>query len=97
MDEQSAASVSLVWVVYVLRSKKDGRFYVGMTSSLERRVKEHNGGQNRSTRSRAPFEVIYLERCGSRAEARKREKYLKSGVGREFLKTLPLTGVYERG
>ena len=52
------SSVELEWVVYVLRSAKDSGFYVGMTSNLERRVKEHSAGQNRSTKSRAPFEVI---------------------------------------
>ena len=85
MSEQVAAA-NLEWFVYVLRSTKDKGFYVGMTSNLERRVREHNAGQNRSTRSRAPFAVIYVERCGSRTRARAREKYLKSGVGREFLK-----------
>src|SRR4029077_14086032 len=74
-----------MWFAYVMRSRKDDGIYVGMSSSVERRVKEHNAGYNRSTRSRIPFELIYVERCGSRLEARKREKYLKSGTGREYL------------
>jgi putative endonuclease len=90
MSGQIVSSVELEWVVYVLRSAKDSGFYVGMTANLERRVREHNAGQNRSTKSRTPFEVIYVERCGSRTRARAREKYLKSGAGRELLKTLPL-------
>ena len=47
MSGQIVSSVDLEWVVYVLRSAKDNGFYIGMTSNLERRVKEHNAGQNR--------------------------------------------------
>jgi putative endonuclease len=74
-----------MWFAYVLRSMKDNGFYVGMSSDVERRLKEHNAGYNRSTRPRIPFELIYVERCGSRLDARKREKFLKSGAGREFI------------
>ena len=76
-----------MWFVYALRSRKDGWLYIGMTSDLERRLKEHNSGYNRSTRSRSPFDLIYSEPCSSRAEAREREKFLKGGKGREFLRT----------
>ena len=75
-----------MWVAYALRSEKDGWLYIGMTSNIERRVSEHNRGYNRSTKSRGPFNLIYVEECGSRTEARDREKYLKSGIGRDFLK-----------
>jgi putative endonuclease len=90
------------WAVYVMRSEVDGRLYVGMTSNLERRVKEHNAGYNRSTRSWVPFEITYVGGCRSRTEARKREKFLKSGIGRQFLKTVAGSGSsegrrYERG
>ena len=72
--------------VYALQSKRDGGLYVGMSCDVERRLEAHNRGYNRSTRSRAPFELIYTEQCSSRIEARAREKFLKSGKGREFLK-----------
>jgi putative endonuclease len=75
-----------MWFVYALRSFRDQRLYVGMSSDLRRRVEEHNRGYNRSTKSRAPFELIYFEECGSRADARKRERFFKSGKGREFLR-----------
>ena len=75
-----------MWFAYALRSDKDRGLYVGMTSNVERRVTEHNRGYNRSTKSRGPFSLIYFEECGSRREAREREKYLKSGIGRDFLK-----------
>ena len=75
------------WFAYVLRSDKDGGLYVGMAMDVEGRLREHNGGYNQSTRSRVPFRLIYAEQCASRGEARGREKYLKSGKGRDFLKS----------
>ncbi|MFH1178454.1 MAG: GIY-YIG nuclease family protein [bacterium] len=59
-----------------------------MTQNLERRFSEHNAGACRSTSSHAPFQVIYTELQSSRVVARIREKWLKSGVGKEFLKSL---------
>ena len=59
-----------------------------MTKYLDRRLKEHNEGKNRSTKGFAPFELVHVEEFEERTEARKREKYLKSGIGREFVKTL---------
>jgi putative endonuclease len=76
------------WSVYALRSLKDGDLYVGMTSNLNRRIDEHNRGYNRSSRFRAPFELIYSEEGESRSQARLREKFFKSGRGREILRRL---------
>ena len=69
-------------------SLKDGRLYKGFTSNLKRRIKEHNSGQTKSTKGFVPWELIYFEKVNSREEARNREKYLKSGQGRDFLKTM---------
>ena len=85
-----------MWFAYALKSKKDGGLYIGMSSDLERRLLEHNRGYNRSTKSRAPFSLIYSQEYSSRTEARRREKYLKSGVGREFLMALDRAGVTQR-
>ena len=62
--------------------------YVGLTNDLDRRLNEHNKGENRSTKAYKPFALIYKEQFNSRVEARAREKYLKSGIGKEFLKSL---------
>jgi putative endonuclease len=75
-----------MWSAYALQSKKDGWLYVGMSSDVKGRLEQHNRGYNKSTKLRAPFDLFYVEECGSREEARKREKYLKSGQGREFLR-----------
>ena len=59
-----------------------------MTNNLERRLNEHNNGENRSTKAYKPFELVYFEEFKTRMEARNKEKYLKSGIGKEFLKKL---------
>jgi putative endonuclease len=74
--------------VYAIRSLHRNYIYVGLTDNLERRIQEHNHGKGRSTKPYAPFQLIYSEKVGSREEARIREKYLKSGSGKEFLKNI---------
>ena len=78
-----------MFTVYVLQSESDGGLYIGLTSDPTRRLEQHNRGHERSTRTRRPFRLIYSEEHESRLRAREREKYLKSGAGREFLKTVP--------
>ena len=75
-----------MWYVYALKSSKDENLYIGMSENPERRLLDHNSGMAKSTKHRRPFEIIYKEKCADRISARKKEKYLKSGVGREFLK-----------
>ena len=76
-----------MYTIYGIRSKVDGRIYVGFTEDIERRIKEHNSGKTTSTKGYRPWELIYYENCEERLEARNREKYLKSGIGKEFIKT----------
>lgn len=78
-----------MYVVYVLESETHKRVYIGMTNDLERRIKEHNNGKTKSTRFYKPWKVLFTESFSTRTEARKREKYLKSGIGREFIKNWP--------
>ncbi|MBI5306450.1 GIY-YIG nuclease family protein [Candidatus Wolfebacteria bacterium] len=77
-----------MYFVYILESKKDGKFYTGITNDLKRRLSDHNKGKSStpSTKNRGPFIVIYSEKVENRKIARKREKYLKSGSGREFIR-----------
>ena len=63
--------------VYLLRSMKDGKFYLGWTTDLKRRLEEHNAGLTRSTKSRRPFELIHYEAHLSPELAKKRERTLK--------------------
>jgi putative endonuclease len=76
-----------MFYVYVLVSKiPSSRFYVGMTSSIENRIKEHNSGKTKSTKGFRPWELFFKEEYATRLEARAREKYLKSGTGKEQIK-----------
>jgi putative endonuclease len=59
-----------------------------MTQNLEERLKRHNCGYERTTKPYRPFRLIHQEVFATRAEARVREKYLKSGIGKEFLKSI---------
>lgn len=76
------------YYVYALQSLKDKQLYIGMTNDVKRRLNEHNSGYSKSTKSRIPFKLIYEKECENREEARKKEKKLKTGSGREFLKQL---------
>ncbi|MBM3248885.1 MAG: GIY-YIG nuclease family protein [Candidatus Omnitrophica bacterium] len=72
--------------VYVLQSEKDKKFYTGFTKDLNRRIEEHNEGKNCSTKDRLPFNLIYYEWCLSQQDATAREKYLKSGMGKRYIR-----------
>jgi len=72
--------------VYVLASQKDGKFYVGYTKNVQKRVEEHNSGQVRSTKGRRPMKLIYWEGCINQQDATRREKYLKTAWGKRYIK-----------
>ena len=74
--------------VYALVSDNNQRIYVGFSSNLEKRLIEHNSGKTKSTKGYRPWKLLYFEEVPNRALARQKEKYYKSGVGKEFLKSL---------
>ena len=63
--------------LYVLKSLKDLGYYIGITDSVEKRLKEHNSGKTKSVRHRTPFALAYSEKYDSKTDARKREILLK--------------------
>jgi len=77
-----------MYFVYALKSKDKNYIYVGITDNPERRLDQHNLGYNKTTKPYRPFDRILLEEHPNRLEARKREIYLKSGIGKEYLKSL---------
>ncbi len=81
-----------MFYAYILRSLKDGGYYKGSTSNLENRVKAHNAGKVRSTKSRRPLEMHYFEKFSSLQEARIREKFFKSIDGYNWLKDKQIIG-----
>ena len=75
-----------MYYVYLLKSDKDGNWYTGYTNNLQKRILEHNNGFNFATRDRRPFKLIYCEASLNEKDAKAREKYLKSGMGKKYLK-----------
>ena len=78
--------MTIVQYVYVLRSTKDGKWYTGCTEDLGKRFSDHNDGKVSSTKGRGPFELMYYEMSLNAEDAFAREKYLKSGMGKRYLK-----------
>ena len=83
--------------VYLLKNEKFGRWYTGLTTDLRKRFNQHNSGQSHYTKNKGKYEMIYWEVCKNLDDAKSREKYLKSGMGKRYLKNrlkrfLSLTG-----
>ena len=75
-----------MFYVYLLRSTKDNGFYIGYSTDLKRRLSEHKRGASFATKSRGPWNLIYYEAYTEHEDAEGREKFLKSGAGRRFLR-----------
>ncbi len=75
-----------MFYVYAISSLNRNYIYVGLTDNIDRRFVEHNSGKNKTTKPYLPFRIIYKEQCETRIEARIKEKYFKSGIGKEKLK-----------
>ncbi len=76
----------MFYYVYVLQSLKDNQWYTGYTPDLRKRIKIHVDGLVESTRNRRPFKLIYFEGCLNQQDATRREKYLKSGNGKIYIR-----------
>jgi putative endonuclease len=72
-----------MFFMYIPRSDKTGRLYTGHTSDLSRRLAEHNSGMTTSTRHGTPWQLLYFETFSFRTQAMERERYLKTGKGRD--------------
>jgi putative endonuclease len=74
-----------MYIIYALKFS-DGRTYIGMTNNLKRRIAEHKRGKTKSTKGRGKFELVCVESHYDRLRAHRREKYWKSGCGKEQIK-----------
>jgi len=74
-----------MYYVYVLQSLKDKKLYIGFTSDLRRRLKQHKFGGSMSTKKRLPFRCIFYESFISKEDARRREGYFKTNKGKKAL------------
>ena len=76
----------MFYYTYLIQSLKDSKWYTGITDNLRKRFNEHNSGKVLSTKGRGPFRIIYYEACLNKKDAIARERFLKSGMGKRYLK-----------
>jgi len=74
-----------MYYVYILKSLKTGQYYKGLTNNISRRLKEHLNGSSKTTKKYLPLQLMFVQICENRIEARKLEKYFKTGYGREVI------------
>lgn len=80
------AGITHMFYTYVLKSTVDSNLYIGWTPDLKSRLKRHNDGEVKSTVNRIPLILVYYEACLDKDKAIQREKQLKTGFGRKYLK-----------
>jgi len=78
----------MFYYVYILQSQKNASLYIGYTSDLRTRFKEHNGGKSKATKPFRPYKLIFYEAFLNKTDAKNREVYLKSGYGRKTIKAM---------
>ncbi len=78
----------MAYYVYILRSFKDGTYYVGSTQDLESRIKRHNQGRTKYTKPKRPWELVYHEKHPDRSGAMKREYAIKRKKSKDYIKSL---------
>jgi putative endonuclease len=81
-----------MYYLYILKNEVTGRFYIGSTNDLDRRLKQHNAGSTRTTRVLKTNKLVYTETYDTVIEARNREKKLKSYKSRKYIEWLINTG-----
>ena len=74
------------YYTYILKSDKTDEFYTGATDNLRNRVTDHNKGKVRSTKYKRPLKLIYFEGCLNKDDAFRREKYLKTTIGKRYIR-----------
>ncbi|MBL7960401.1 GIY-YIG nuclease family protein [bacterium] len=77
-----------MYFVYILISEKTNRYYIGHTQNTPARLKEHNSGLSKSTKSDIPWNLAYQESFKTRSEAMKREREIKNRKSRKFIESL---------
>lgn len=78
--------------VYILRGLRTGRFYIGSTSDLGRRLAQHQQGQTATTKRLGEFELVFEQEFSSLAEARAAERRLKRWKRRDFIEKIICDG-----
>lgn len=86
-----------MYYLYILRSLRNGKFYIGCTKDIQGRLIEHNSGETKGNRYNRPFELVYKEEYDKLSDARKMEYYIKSRKSRKFIEELIKRGVAQFG
>ncbi|MFA6305794.1 MAG: GIY-YIG nuclease family protein [Candidatus Gracilibacteria bacterium] len=74
--------------LYILESKRNGRYYVGSTNDLERRIGEHNNGEEKATKGLVPLSLVYSEKYDTLLGARRREHQIKKYKSRKIIEKI---------
>ena len=77
-----------MFFVYAISSLERNYIYVGLTDNFNSRFIQHNNGHERTTRPFRPFMTLLVDEFETRNEARQREKFFKSGIGKQFLRKI---------
>lgn len=78
----------MFYYTYILQSQKNNSLYIGYTSDLRKRLKQHNSGESQATKPFRPYKLIFYEAFLNRTDAKNREVYLKGGYGRKTIKAM---------
>ena len=79
------------FIVYILQSQKDGRYYIGHTKDLSNRLEQHNRGASKSTRNHRPWKLVHYEKYSTKNEAFKRENQIKRQKSRIYIEKLRMS------
>ncbi len=82
------STIIMFYYVYLIESVKKGELYIGCTSNINKRIKEHNNGLNLSTKNNIPWQLIHFEGYRDQDDAYRRERYLKTSQGSRLLKRM---------
>ncbi len=74
--------------VYILQSAKNGKYYIGSTNDLKRRLSEHNSGQTKSLKNIRPLTLVFRKEFATLSDARKIERKLKKLKSRNIMDTI---------
>jgi putative endonuclease len=80
--------VIMSYYVYIIKSGRDGSYYVGSTQDVEERLERHNQGRSRYTKAKVPWKLLYYEEHPDKTRALKRENAIKNRKSREFIQGL---------
>ncbi len=74
--------------MYILKSEKNDKYYIGHTNDIHRRLEEHNSRHTKSTRAGIPWKIVFVEEYKTKHEAIIRENKIKSMKSKKFIKEL---------